>query len=68
MAETSITAPASRRAPRKTRRVNGSAIVMGLYLLFLLLPIYWLLNMSLKTNTEILGSFSLWPRDLTLAN
>ncbi len=68
MAETSITAPASRRSPRKTRRVNGSAIVMGLYLLFLLLPIYWLLNMSLKTNTEILGSFSLWPRDLTLAN
>ncbi len=49
-------------------RINGSAIVMGLYLLFLLLPIYWLLNMSLKTNSEILGAFSLWPRDLTLAN
>ncbi|MEP2641471.1 carbohydrate ABC transporter permease [Roseobacter sp.] len=48
--------------------INRSAIVMGVYLVFLLLPIYWLLNMSLKTNTEILGSFSLWPRDLTLAN
>jgi glycerol transport system permease protein len=58
-----------RTARRSGRfRPNGSAIVMGLYLLFLLLPIYWLLNMSLKTNTEILGSFSLWPRDLTLAN
>ena len=35
--------------------VNGSAVVMGLYLLFLLLPIYWLVMMSLKTNTEILN-------------
>ena len=53
---------------RSLVRVNGSAIVMALYLLFLLLPIYWLLNMSLKTNTEILNSFTLWPADLTLAN
>ena len=48
--------------------VNSRVVVMGLYLLFLLLPIYWLLNMSLKTNTEILNSFTLWPRDLTLDN
>jgi glycerol transport system permease protein len=27
-------------------KIKGSAIVMSLYLLFLLLPIYWLLNMS----------------------
>ncbi|QFT61127.1 Trehalose transport system permease protein SugB (plasmid) [Sulfitobacter sp. THAF37] len=59
------------RANVKTRRFprpSGSAVVMTLYLLFLLLPIYWLLNMSLKTNTEILNSFTLWPRDLTLDN
>ena len=80
MTDTSIQAPGAGSIPgpvteakvstarRKTPRINGSAVVMGLYLLFLLLPIYWLLNMSLKTNTEILGSFSLWPRDLTLAN
>ena len=49
-------------------RVRGSVVVMTLYLLFLLLPIYWLLNMSLKTNTEILNTFTLWPRDLTFAN
>jgi glycerol transport system permease protein len=49
-------------------RLNGSAVVMALYLLFMLVPIYWLLNMSLKTNTEILSGFSLWPRDLTFAN
>ncbi|MFI0397641.1 MAG: carbohydrate ABC transporter permease [Thiolinea sp.] len=41
---------------------------MTLYLLFLLLPIYWLLNMSLKTNEEILSTFSLWPHDFTLDN
>ncbi len=59
-------------APRSARRgrfrPNGSAVVMALYLLFLMLPIYWLLNMSLKTNAEILGGFSLFPRDLTFEN
>jgi glycerol transport system permease protein len=49
-------------------KVNSRVVVMTLYLLFLLLPIYWLLNMSLKTNTEILNEFTLWPRDLTFAN
>ncbi|MBY6005094.1 carbohydrate ABC transporter permease [Salipiger bermudensis] len=53
---------------RKRARVNKSALVMGLYLLFLMLPIYWLLNMSLKTNAEILNDFTLFPRDLTLDN
>ena len=46
----------------------GSAVVMTCYLLFLLVPIYWLVNMSLKTNSEITGAFSLYPRALTLAN
>ena len=58
---------ASTRA-RSFPRVNGSAVVMVLYILFLLVPIYWLVNMSLKTNTEITSTFSLWPRDLTFAN
>jgi glycerol transport system permease protein len=39
-----------------------------LYIAFLLLPIYWLVSMSFKTTNEILGSFTLWPRDFTLAN
>ncbi len=61
---------ASRPQTRARRRFvpKGSAVVMALYLLFLMLPIYWLLNMSLKTNAEILGQFSLWPRNLTFAN
>ena len=57
--------------PQRRKRsfpINGAAVVMVIYLLFLLVPIYWLVNMSLKTNTEILGSFSLWPRNLTFAN
>lgn len=38
------------------------------YIVFVLLPIYWLLNMSFKTTNEILGSFTLWPQDFTLEN
>jgi glycerol transport system permease protein len=55
-------------------RARGDAIarlswaVPTLYIAFLMLPIYWLVNMSFKTNREILGAFSLWPRNPTLAN
>ena len=66
----SATAPRA-YAPARVRRrlrVSRSAVVMTLYLLFLMVPIYWLVNMSLKTNAEILGGFSLWPRDLTFDN
>ncbi|TKB11852.1 carbohydrate ABC transporter permease [Desulforhopalus sp. IMCC35007] len=42
--------------------------IPAIYIIFLLLPIYWLINMSLKTNDEILSVFSLWPRDLTFDN
>ncbi len=48
--------------------VTRQGIVMTTYIVFLLLPIYWLLNMSLKTNEEILSTFSLWPHDLTFQN
>jgi glycerol transport system permease protein len=37
-----------------------------LYLVFLLVPIYWLLAMSLKTNAEITGGMTLWPETFTL--
>ena len=38
------------------------------YIVFLMLPLYWLLNMSFKTNQEILSSFTLWPQNFTLEN
>jgi glycerol transport system permease protein len=45
-----------------------SWLVPAIYILFLMVPIYWLLNMSFKTTNEILGSFTLWPRTFTLEN
>jgi glycerol transport system permease protein len=39
-----------------------------LYIIFLMLPIYWLLNMSFKTTNEILGGFSAFPVNFTTAN
>jgi glycerol transport system permease protein len=41
-------------------------LIPAVYILFLLLPIYWLVNMSFKSTNEILGSFTLWPREFTL--
>jgi glycerol transport system permease protein len=43
-------------------------LVPTLYIILLVIPIYWLVNMSFKTTNEILGTFSLWPREFTLAN
>ncbi len=37
------------------------------YILFLMLPIYWLVSMSFKTTNEILSGFSLFPQTFTLA-
>src|SRR3954471_5174112 len=36
------------------------------YLVFAILPVYWMINMSFKTNEEILSTFSLWPNHFTL--
>jgi glycerol transport system permease protein len=44
------------------------SIIPVLYILFLMLPIYWLVVMSFKTTQEILGGFSLFPRVWTLAS
>lgn len=43
-------------------------LLLTLFLVFLLLPIYWLISMSFKTNTEILSEFSLWPQNITFAS
>ena len=44
------------------------SLVPLIYILFLLLPIYWLVAMSFKTTNEILGGFSLFPQEFTLDN
>jgi glycerol transport system permease protein len=48
------------------RRVKW--LVPALYIVFLMLPIYWLLSMSFKNTNEILGGLTLWPRNFTLEN
>lgn len=46
----------------------GRHLTLGLYILFLMLPLYWLFVMSLKTNNEIISGLTLWPQNPTLAN
>jgi glycerol transport system permease protein len=48
--------------------ITRKTFVLLLFLTFLLVPIYWLVNMSFKTNTEILGGLTLWPQDFTWQN
>jgi glycerol transport system permease protein len=43
-------------------------IAPAVYIVLLLIPIYWLFSMSLKTNAETLSVFSIWPKAPTLAN
>ncbi|MGY6696393.1 MAG: carbohydrate ABC transporter permease [Roseinatronobacter sp.] len=49
-------------------KIQTRHVVMVLYLAFMLIPIYWLLKMSLQTNREIMGGFTLWPQNPTLDN
>lgn len=57
-----------RKKARPTSTLWRRRSLLGLYLLFVLLPIYWLINLSFQTNSEILGSFSLWPQQFTFDN
>jgi glycerol transport system permease protein len=49
-------------------RIRPASIALIVYLLLLMLPIYWMINMSLRYNADILGNFSLIPALPTLAN
>ncbi len=65
-------APTVARAERADARAGGLVrfawLLPAVYILFLMLPIYWLLNMSFKTTNEILGAFTLWPHNFTFDN
>ena len=50
------------------RRFKKRGVFLLLYLVFAILPVYWMVNMSFKTNEEILSVFSLWPRAFTWDN
>lgn len=47
---------------------KGKTVGIIAYILFVLTPVYWLINMSFKTNTEILGTLTFWPNSFTLQN
>ncbi|MDH3920470.1 MAG: carbohydrate ABC transporter permease, partial [Rhodospirillales bacterium] len=49
-------------------RLQKRTVGLILYLGVMLLPIYWMLNMSLRTNADILGAFAFYPADPTFAN
>jgi glycerol transport system permease protein len=59
---------AMRESNRMAKPLNLKWIAPSLYIFFLLLPIYWLINMSFKNNQEILSSFTLIPANPTWAN
>jgi glycerol transport system permease protein len=44
------------------------SLALAVYFVFVLLPIYWMVNMSFKENEEITGAFSLFPRHFTTDN
>jgi len=50
------------------RRFKKRTVFLVLYMVFALLTIYWMVNMSLRTNQEILSSFALFPADPTWDN
>ena len=49
------------RSGYRLRRSSSSV-----YLVVLMLPIYWLINMSLRTNADIMSGLALWPHHPTL--
>lgn len=48
--------------------MKGRGVILVAYMLFLMVPIYWMVVMSFKTNEEILGVLTLWPAMPTLDN
>lgn len=61
--------PVFSRAEKRARNATlRSRIGLVVYVVLLLLPIYWLVNMSFKTNTEILSGLSFFPADFTFEN
>ena len=46
----------------------GKTATVVLYFVLLMLPIYWLINMSLRSTADILSNFELFPSHPTLKN
>ena len=55
-------------SPSASTRFQKRTLFLIAYLIFAILPIYWMVNMSFKTNEEILSSFSFFPQAFTWNN
>jgi len=60
--------PAQAKATRAPRVALRRTVLLVAYIVFLMLPIYWMVVMSLKTNEEILSGLTLIPQEPTLRN
>ncbi len=49
-------------------KVSLSRVLLWAYGIYLLVPLYWLLSMALRSNADIVGEFNLMPVAPTLAN
>jgi glycerol transport system permease protein len=49
-------------------KLKKKTVGLVIYFALLVAPIYWMLNMSLRTNADILGYFALYPKDITFVN
>jgi glycerol transport system permease protein len=49
-------------------KIQKRTIALLFYFGFLIIPIYWMINMSLRTNADILADFILFPVDMSFHN
>lgn len=63
-----VNSAATMQAAHVSMSTRLKPLVPTVYIFLLMLPIYWLVNMSFKTNTEIVSMFTLFPENPTLAN
>ena len=45
-----------------------ASVAPAIYVLLLMIPVYWLVIMSFKTNGEIFASMTVWPQAPTISN
>ncbi|MEX1300215.1 MAG: carbohydrate ABC transporter permease, partial [Desulfotignum sp.] len=43
-------------------------IILAVYLVLIMMPIYWMLNMSLRTNADIMARLVFIPTEITFDN
>jgi glycerol transport system permease protein len=52
----------------KERKFKWRYVFLIVFFFFLFLPVYWMINCSLKFDTEILSDLTLFPKQLTFKN